>query len=136
MIGDVPLDLPVSNPIIGRTNELERLAALTGLDETSPPASAVLLSGDAGIGKTRLLAAVRARAEAAGRRVLVGHCLDFGDSALPYLPFSELFGRLDAESPALVQAMIDKHPPLRRVVPGRRPPTDTGDDPAHRVDRG
>ena len=136
MIGDVPLDLPVSNPIIGRTNELDRLAALTGLDETSPPASAVLLSGDAGVGKTRLLAAVRARAEAAGWRVLVGHCLDFGDSALPYLPFSELFGRLDAESPALVQAMTDKHPPLRRVVPGRRPPTDTGGDPAHRVDRG
>ncbi|MEJ7722645.1 MAG: hypothetical protein WKF58_20460 [Ilumatobacteraceae bacterium] len=26
----MPLDLPVSNPIIGRTNELERLAALDG----------------------------------------------------------------------------------------------------------
>ncbi len=135
MMEGVPLDVPVANALIGRAEELDRLAALTGLDDAAPRATAVLLSGDAGIGKTRLLAALRGRAERTGWRVLVGHCLDFGDGALPYLPFSELFGRLDAEQPALAQALADASPPLRRVMPGRRPPADAGRDATERVDR-
>ncbi len=132
---DVPLDLPVADALIGRAEELDRLAALTGLDEAAPRAAAVLLSGDAGIGKTRLLAALRGRADGTGWRVLVGHCLDFGESALPYLPFSELFGRLDTESPSLAQVLADAYPPMRRVMPGRRPPTDSERDDVPRVDR-
>ncbi len=60
MMGDVPLDLPVASALIGRAAELDRLAALTGLDDKEPRAAAVLLSGDAGIGKTRLMSALRA----------------------------------------------------------------------------
>ena len=59
-MGDVPLDLPVASALIGRAAELDRLAALTGLDDKEPRAAAVLLSGDAGIGKTRLMSALRA----------------------------------------------------------------------------
>ena len=53
---------------------------------------------------------------------LVGHCLDFGDSALPYLPFTELFGRLDrARRRRRPVALAEAHPALSR--PAARPPT-------------
>ena len=135
-MGVVSLDLPVAAPLIGRARDLDRLAVLAGIDRADPRPGVVLVSGDAGIGKTRLVTALRARAAEAGRRVAVGHCLDFGESALPYLPFSELFGRLDVEAPGLVAAALEAYPPLQRVVPGRRPSTHDGFDPLHQVDRG
>ncbi len=108
-------------PLVGRLDEIERLATLVGLTAAEPePESAVLLSGDAGVGKTRLLAELRTRAEAAGYRVLVGHCLDFGDSALPYLPFSEAFGRLAADSPTLARSLVEAGPAIARLMPARR----------------
>ncbi len=66
MMEGVPLDVPVANALIGRAEELDRLAALTGLDDAAPRATAVLLSGDAGIGKTRLLAQLATRFTAHG----------------------------------------------------------------------
>jgi predicted ATPase len=62
----------------------------------------VLLSGDAGVGKSRLVAEASGRAAAAGFTVLVGRCLDTGESALPYLPFTEVVGALAATRPELV----------------------------------
>jgi DNA-binding CsgD family transcriptional regulator/tetratricopeptide (TPR) repeat protein len=50
---------------------------------------AVVVQGDAGVGKTRLLSELAERARASGARVLVGHCSDLGESGLPYLPFTE-----------------------------------------------
>ena len=46
-----------------------------------------LIGGEAGVGKTRLLAEFRAGAESAGLRVLEGGCVDLGDGAPPYDPF-------------------------------------------------
>ena len=108
-------------PLVGRVDELDRLAGLVGLTSDEPlPESAVLLAGDAGVGKTRLLAELRSRAEKAGYRVLVGHCLDFGDSALPYLPFSEAFGRLAAETPTQAKSLVEAAPAVARLMPARR----------------
>ena len=59
-------------------------------------------------------------AVAAEWRVVAGHCLDFGDSALPYLPFSEVLGRIEAELPELVSTVTYAHPALSRLRPGRR----------------
>jgi DNA-binding CsgD family transcriptional regulator len=110
-------------PLVGRAQELERLAGLVGVPGRSGvpvgPGS-VLLAGDAGVGKTRLLAALRDKAEAAGLQVVIGHCLDFGDSTLPYLPFSEIFGRLAADQPAVAAQLIEAHPAVARLMPGRR----------------
>lgn len=36
-----------------------------------------------------------------GAQVMVGHCVDFGDAAPPYLPFAELFSRAAIERPEL-----------------------------------
>jgi DNA-binding CsgD family transcriptional regulator len=119
MMSDVP-PLSSATPLIGRAGELDRLTSLIGLPTPGQAASAVLLSGDAGVGKTRLLVELRDLAEDAGWRVVAGHCLDFGDSALPYLPFTEAFGRLAVDAPALVEAIAEDNPAIRRLLPGRR----------------
>ena len=81
---------------------------------------AVLLAGDAGVGKTRLLTELRDRAVAEGWLVQAGHCLDFADSALPYLPFSEITGRIARELPDLFDEVAERHPALLRLLPGQR----------------
>ncbi len=121
MMVDVAAVTTAMRPMQGREQELEALADLVGLTGPSGTATAsVLLAGDAGVGKTRLLAALVERAAAAGCRTLVGHCLDFGDSALPYLPFSELFGRLAVADPESARALTAAHPALAALQPGRR----------------
>src|SRR4051812_778499 len=83
MMGDVAA-LADETPILGRDRELALLTDLVGLDGQTR-ARSVLLVGDAGVGKTRTLRELVRRARGAGWQTLVGHCLDFGDSALPYL---------------------------------------------------
>jgi DNA-binding CsgD family transcriptional regulator/tetratricopeptide (TPR) repeat protein len=107
-----------SSPIIGRAWEVGRLGELIGLG--GGPTGNVLLGGDAGVGKSRLIAELAAVAEEAGWRVLVGHCLDFGDSALPYLPFSEAFGRLADDDPATARALAESRPAISRLLPAHR----------------
>ncbi len=121
MMVDVPPELSALLPLVGRTDELSGLLRLVGLaDDDAPAAPAVVVAGDAGVGKSRLLAELRAHADDAGWQVLLGHCLDFGDSALPYLPFTEIFGRLQTDSAARADAVAAAHPAVRRLMPGRR----------------
>jgi DNA-binding CsgD family transcriptional regulator len=77
----------VSSPIfVGRTAELEQLGRALGDAVDRRPATR-LIAGEAGIGKTRLVAEFVARAREAGARVLVGDCLQLGETGLPYAPF-------------------------------------------------
>ncbi|MDP3966870.1 MAG: AAA family ATPase, partial [Nocardioides sp.] len=132
-----------SRPLVGRAAELDELGRLVGLGaRTGSPGSAaptggstVLLAGDAGVGKTRLLDELAHRATAAGWTVVEGHCVDFGDSALPYLAFSEVVGRLAVARPADVERLAAAHPSLDRLLPGRRVAPTSSDDP-DAVDRG
>ncbi|MEJ7832165.1 MAG: AAA family ATPase [Nocardioides sp.] len=112
--------------MVGRDAELTEIASSLGVRASPPPGGdssqpgIVLLSGDAGVGKTRLLMELRDLAVAEGWQVVAGHCLDFGDSALPYLPFSEVLGRLAVELPDVVDSVAAVHPALARLQPGRR----------------
>ena len=117
-----PVTGQTSQTLVGRDAELSELASMLGVrpDPDRVAAGAVLLSGDAGVGKTRLLSELRDLADAQGWQVLVGHCLDFGDSALPYLPFSEVLGRLAIDLPDVVGTVAGIHPALSRLQPGRR----------------
>ena len=119
MMGDVSTTEQPPTPLVGRSRELEQLRVLAGVGEDPRPA-AVVLGGDAGVGKTRLLSELRTSALSSGWQVLVGHCLDFGDSALPYLPFSEILGRLTAVQPDLMTELVQAHPAISRLQPGRR----------------
>lgn len=116
-----------SRTLVGRDAELAETAVALGVLASpaqdpgpTPAGRVVLLSGDAGVGKTRLLTALRDLAVDRGWRVLAGHCLDLGDSALPYLPFSEVLGRLAADRPELVERVTAEQPVLLRLQPGRR----------------
>ena len=66
-------------PLVGRADELARLLAHVERAEAGR-STAVLLAGDAGVGKTRLLDELTARATGRGVRVLIGHCVDLGDT--------------------------------------------------------
>lgn len=106
-------------PLVGRGREIDHLTAAAGIG-SDPVSAAVVIGGDAGVGKTRLLTELTERAEAAGWTVLIGHCLDFGDAGLPYLPFSEIFGRLAATAPERSMAVATSRPAISRLQPGQR----------------
>ncbi|KRF12299.1 hypothetical protein ASG90_15035 [Nocardioides sp. Soil797] len=127
MMGDVA-PVGTMSTLVGRDAELAELSSTLGIRTTGVGArprsdgqpNIVLLAGDAGVGKTRLLTALRDVAFAEKWQVVAGHCLDFGDSALPYLPFSEVMGRLAADLPEVVDTVAEVHPGLSRLQPGRR----------------
>ncbi len=110
------------SPLVGRVAEVAALKRAVGLEgDGRPPGGNALVVGDAGVGKTRLLSVLADAATRAGWRVLVGHCLDFGDSEVPYLPFSEAFGWLAGRSPGLVETLVAAHPGIEPLLPGRAP---------------
>lgn len=108
--------------LIGRDAELEELSSQLGIraSEEGRTVRAMLVGGDAGVGKTRVLMALRDAALASDWQVVAGHCLDLADSSLPYLPFSEILGRVLADTPDVAARVLEQHPTLARLQPGRR----------------
>ena len=100
--------------IVGRADELQRVeAALAAAAEAR--GSTVLIGGEAGIGKTRLVAELGERARRMGATVMSGRCIDVVGSGLPYLPLVEALRPLRG-SPAL--ADLDRSlQELPRLVP-------------------
>ncbi|QAY64885.1 helix-turn-helix transcriptional regulator [Xylanimonas allomyrinae] len=75
----------------------------------------LLVGGDAGVGKTRLVSHLAEVAEDGGASVVVAHCVDLGDVGIPYLPFSEALSLLrDAGGP--VDTVIRERPALARLL--------------------
>ncbi|MYT69593.1 MULTISPECIES: helix-turn-helix transcriptional regulator [unclassified Streptomyces] len=100
-------------PFIGREGELARLTGVLERAAAGDP-RAVLLAGDAGVGKTRVLTEAAAHAAGTGTTVLTGHCVDLGDVGLPYLPFTEILGAAatdDRLAPAFAA-----HPAVDRLI--------------------
>lgn len=101
-------------PLVGRRAELDRLRAALA-DAGAGSARGVLVAGEAGVGKTRLITTVIDEARAAGAVVLVGRCLDLAEHELPYLAFAEALGPLTADND--VAAAVASRPALGRVLP-------------------
>ncbi|MFJ4717171.1 helix-turn-helix transcriptional regulator [Streptomyces sp. NPDC088785] len=111
-------------PFIGRDDELARLTTVLKHTATGDP-RAILLAGDAGVGKTRVLTEAAAHAAATGTTVLTGHCVDLGDVGLPYLPFTEILGAAAADE-RLAPAFA-AHPAVDRLIgPARGTAPDSG----------
>ncbi len=98
-----------STPFVGRETELERLLRLFVDARAGRPRVAVV-TGEAGIGKTRLLLEWRRRLGEGAARWLVGHCAPYGAST-PYRPLVEivraLFGISEADGPESAGPKID-----------------------------
>ena len=79
------MNVPSSAHFISREAELSRLReVIAGAADRRP--RTVIIGGDAGVGKTRLLREALAGADA---RVLAGGCVDVAEDSLPYAPFAE-----------------------------------------------
>ena len=113
----------MSSPVlIGRASQLSALeSALARAGRGSP--SAVVVGGEAGVGKSRLVTEFAGRARGAGARVLMGGCLELGAEGLPFAPFTSVLRELvhdrklpDPRCPAL--AASSGYSPAR---PPRRP---------------
>ncbi|MEU9173559.1 AAA family ATPase [Streptomyces sp. NPDC048420] len=110
--------ISISAPLIGREDELDRLSGVLERARGGE-ARAVLVAGDAGVGKTRLLDEVMGRAAAGGMTVLAGHCVDLGDVGLPYLPFTEVLGVLAGDE--RFSGVVSSHPAVERLLGGGSP---------------
>ncbi|MEU5905511.1 AAA family ATPase [Micromonospora sp. NPDC047467] len=76
-----------SSVLVGRQREIAALRAALGRARAGEPAT-VLVGGEAGVGKTRLLEEFADSATGGGARVLVGQCLELGEAGLPFAPFA------------------------------------------------
>jgi DNA-binding CsgD family transcriptional regulator/tetratricopeptide (TPR) repeat protein len=110
-------------PFVGRVPELGRLTAVLDRAERGRPAVA-LVAGDAGVGKTRLLAQLAGSARERGVRVLVGGCMEVGDVGLPYVPFVDAFRDLGARpgEAELSGPLLATAPSLGHLLPGATRP--------------
>ncbi len=120
---EAPLELMAlsSGTLVGRGSqlqEIERWWTQTGRER------ALVLTGEAGMGKSRLLAEQARRVHQTGAIVLAGRAPE--ESVVPFQPFLEAIGHYahDADERALGAALSGWGPELARLVPeiGRRLP--------------
>jgi class 3 adenylate cyclase/tetratricopeptide (TPR) repeat protein len=90
-------------PFVGRGQELAQLTHGLQQAVAGQPAI-VLISGESGIGKTRLLQELRAQALQGDVRV--GYGRGYEDLALPYLPFIEAWRALREQIPEDVERLL------------------------------
>jgi DNA-binding CsgD family transcriptional regulator len=125
----------VSPALVARDGELARLLATVA---TAP--AVVAVAGEAGVGKTRLVAELLARAELAGRSLLVGSCHQIRES-FPLGPVVEavrdagdrLRGLALSEVAGAVRPLL---PELASFLPAAPGPLDDPVAERHRVFRG
>jgi DNA-binding CsgD family transcriptional regulator len=92
--------------LVGRAAEMAALdTALEAVRQGEP--AAVLIGGEAGMGKTRLISEFTAAVRGAGVRVLTGACLELGADGLPFSPFTAMLRDLVREtSPDEIAALL------------------------------
>ncbi len=103
--------------LVGRKAELGRLLTLLGEAAAGRPVVA-LVSGDAGVGKTRLVTELSAQARERGYAVLTGRCAELADT-VPYLPLADAL-RDAAAGPLARGPLLDAlaaRPVLSRLLP-------------------
>ena len=116
------------NRLVGREAELSHLLTLLDAADDGQPV-VTLISGDAGVGKTRLVAELACLARSRGFTVLSGRCAEIGD-AVPYLPLADAL-RDATTGPSPGGAVLDAlaaRPVLSRLLPDRSESQPAGGD--------
>jgi class 3 adenylate cyclase len=115
-IGAAPL-----TPLVGRDSEQADLRRAVN-QALAGHGGLAMVGGEAGVGKSRLVAEIGGTAGARGMRVLTGHCVEM-DSTPPYLPYVEMIEQVisSPRSPlALREALGDVAAEIARIAPGLR----------------
>jgi predicted ATPase len=119
----------ISPTLIGRDTELAALAGAMDRASAGTPVHQ-LVAGEAGVGKSRLVAEASAAATARGMRVLVGACANIGDGGVPYGPIVDALRTLvrDLDPEELDAVVGSARPDLARLVPalGSADPSQAG----------
>jgi DNA-binding CsgD family transcriptional regulator/tetratricopeptide (TPR) repeat protein len=107
-----------SSQFVGRTAELSRLEAAVADADGGDPLT-LCVGGEAGVGKTRLVARFAAQVRERGGQVLLGGCIELGETALPYAPVAQALRGLGRglEPAALDEVVGPGRPLLARLVP-------------------
>ncbi|MFE6129957.1 ATP-binding protein, partial [Streptomyces sp. NPDC056437] len=124
MLGTVET-MSVSPVFVGRAGELsvltDALARAAGGGASGSPAGepqALLVGGEAGVGKTRLVEEVLAEACRRDAVVAVGGCVEIGADGLPFAPFSTALRALHRQLPEeLAAAAAGQEHELARLLP-------------------
>jgi DNA-binding CsgD family transcriptional regulator/tetratricopeptide (TPR) repeat protein len=97
----------VSSPVlVGRTEQLALLEAAGWRAAEGQPA-VVLVAGEAGVGKSRLVGEFAGRAVRSGARVLAGGCVALDEGGLPWAPVVEILrGLARSVEPQVLDALI------------------------------
>ena len=82
------MEVRASDVFVGRARELEALVRMFDAMQLGSGAT-VLIAGEGGIGKTRLVSELAGRARDAGCEILVGRSIDLVGTELPFQPFVE-----------------------------------------------
>jgi DNA-binding CsgD family transcriptional regulator/tetratricopeptide (TPR) repeat protein len=91
-----PVDMAARNTspvLVGREEQLATLETALGSSGKDGP-SVVLIGGEAGVGKSRLVREFATRAQATGARVLTGGCVELGTDGVPFAPFIAMLREL------------------------------------------
>jgi len=95
----------ITSPVfVGRRDELQSLSDAVERARRGEP-SVVLVAGEAGVGKTRLVDELASHVRATGVRVLIGGCIDLGEDGPAYAP---LVGALRSLPQELEAADLDR----------------------------
>nr|WP_241518957.1 helix-turn-helix transcriptional regulator [Streptomyces sp. CB03238] len=116
MLGNVETR-SVSPVFVGRAGELTALTEALSRANAGEP-QALLVGGEAGVGKTRLLEEFLGEACAQGAVVAVGGCVEIGADGLPFAPFSTALRSLRRTLPdELAAAAEGQEGELARLLP-------------------
>ena len=114
-VGVRPLAVRLDAPLVGRDEEMRRLEAVYTRAIRDRVTMTVTVTGEAGLGKTRL---VQEFAERVGGKahVLTGRCLHYGEG-ITFRPLQEVIRQAgDGDSPESIKALLDGEPDAAAVT--------------------